>query len=193
MFSLKVLIFAPCLLSLFASCGKKVESTDTSNEGTDESAVIILPGDSGVKKFTVNYSKTESNNNVVSLVMKGSAWARVPDAPKVISGQAVVAVTRIRFNVVENSASFGEDEVYCEYRSIRRTVGSPDQDINEQYDHYFKGCFEDVDGDGQSDSLNFIPGDEIGILQGRAVEVRVTPDSSSESLVVESEIEVEYF
>lgn len=194
MISLKKLIFAPCFFSLLASCGKKVEnSSDSGDESLNESEVIILPGDSGVKKFTVSYSKSLPESSFSNLTMKGSAWARVPDAPRIISGDATVVVTRIRFNVAENSSNFFDDVVYCDYRSFRRTFSDPDVDPNDNYSHNFKGCYEDVDGDGRGDELNFIPGDEIGIQKGRNVEVRVTPSSESESLVLESEIEIEYF
>ena len=191
MISLKKLIFAPCFLSLLASCGKKVESSNP-NESSDESAVIVLPGDSGAKKLTITYSDLIPQSSSTSYPLKAAAWVRIPDFPVILGGNATMVATRVRFNVEQNSIELAQNEVYCDYLSIKRTVGGPQESANSNYDHHFKGCFEDVDNDGQADSLNFIPGDEIGVMKGRSVQIRVTPDSRAQDLVLESEIEVDY-
>ena len=124
--------------------------------------------------------------------MKASAWIRIPDFPVILGGDATMVATRVRFNVEENSVAFEDNEVYCDYISIKKSVSGPTESLDAQYNHHFKGCFEDVDGDGQADALNFIPGDEVGVLKNRSVELRISPDSGTESLVIESEIEVDY-
>lgn len=189
---LKKLFLAPCFMSLLVGCGKKAENTSPQKTTDETNQVVVLPGESGIKTMTIKYEKEILNSNTASLSVKAPAWARIPDAPVIISGDTRMMTTTFYFNFGELSINMSDNPVYCKFQSIKRVTGNPEIPLDETFDHHFKGCFEDVDGDGVGDLLNFIPGDEIGVLKDHKIRMQISPSSDSKSLEVQSDIELDY-
>lgn len=185
MFNLKKLFSAPCFVCLLFSCGKKVENS------SDGSGRVILPGESGTKFIDVNVDAQASRIGSAQFEAPRNAWVRVPAAPKVLEGDALIVSTRIYFNSTKKSNSQYQ-EFYCDYTSIKMINNPTAKDINKNYNHYFKGCFEDVDQDGEIDELNFIPGDEVALEKDKNLQIEVEVDDNANTLSIRSEIEIDY-
>ena len=189
----KKLFLSLCFISLFIGCGKKAENTSPQKTIEETNQVVVLPGESGIKTLTVKYEKETINSNSTFLPVKAAAWARIPDAPVIVSGDTRMMTTTFYFNFGEISIDMLESPVYCKFQSIKRIHANPNIPLNETFDHHFKGCYEDVDGDGKGDLLNFIPGDEIGVLKDHNIRMQISTSSEAKSIEVQSDIELDYF
>ena len=191
--SLKSFFVAPCCLFALIGCGKKVTQNPSSADTGDGSQVVILPGESGIEFLALDFNPSQQSQMTTQVQAQGNGWARIPDAPTISAGNALVVGTRVYFNTFENLNSAQYRQFYCDYQSIKMINPKPDTPINDTYNHYFKGCFEDVDDDGVMDELNFIPGDDaIDLQKDRYITLRVTADDNADSLSLRSEIEIDY-
>lgn len=184
----KVLLLS-LLTSCLISCGKPVENSSPSSEESD--SVVERPG-LNTSEIDMHLVTNPGRDTVATThkMLPADAWVRIPSSVKVVSGSPLIFSYKFYFNTLENS-SLNSPQVHCSYNAIRIVTGT-DQPSEDGYNHYFKGCFQDVNGDGQMDELNYSVGHEIGIDKGNYIILVVESDNSSNILSIESEIEVDW-
>lgn len=191
MFNWKNFILTSCCISAFFSCGKAPADTETGG-GVLEDVTIIAPGESGLKKLSVSFTPGTDSEAQDSIIALGAGWVRVPEFPVIESGDSLIVSTRVFINYEPTQNMVEYISLYCDYTSVKMITADASLPVNDQYNHYFKGCFEDVDQDGDAEEINFVPGDEVGIEAGKKVSLKVSATDSSDELSISSSFELEY-
>jgi hypothetical protein len=177
-----------CLLvSIFAySCGKKIQSSEKAEK------IVITPAlGVSVVNLKVGYISNEDKEGISEYQADHSGWAKIPNGPEVIEGSPLVFSTRIFINTPAITIKSGNSELYCDYTSIRLLTGS-DTPTQDGYNHYFKGCKEDVDNDGVADEMNYLPGDDVPIDEGKFIILHTSSSEYDGTIQVHSDIEVDW-
>ncbi len=188
MTSCKALLLMTLVSTLFG-CGKPVKDSESTND--EGSTVVNRPG-ATVSMLELSLAMNPQRDSIASSsnLVAGDAWARIPESVFVSEGSPLVISSKVYLNTKETSKR-SSPELFCSYTSIRQVTGT-DQPSPDGYNHYFKGCYQDVDNDGQVDELNYIPGDEIAVDKGNYIVLSVQSDNSVNSLVILSEIELRW-
>lgn len=181
---LKKLLSKVCLLALFLSCGKNIESSGTDNDVTE------LPALKASRVLMeVSYAGEEVNSDINQYELLGSGWVRIPNAPFVKAGGPLTFKTNISFNVAAISTLNNPQEIVCEYLSFRQLTPT-ENPPEDGYNHSFKGCFTYISG--VKETVNYTPGQEFPVDAGNLLILEVSSSDTVGSVQVQSDIEIDW-
>lgn len=129
------------------SCGKSLE-TNIENEVVSRTA---LKDSSIVLQSTLSIN---GNKHKDHFLFNENALVRIPTFIEVKQGNAANQWARINFNQRNE-----QEEFFCTYKggAFSETPDS-ESDLARGMTYHFYGCYQDVDGDGSYDELNYYPG-----------------------------------
>lgn len=172
----KNLIQATCSIALLLSCGKRIENSKEQVEVVERPSIVASFVELKIDAKELNTSKTYYQ-------VKKDGWAKIPSAPKVINSLSKLIYTKLTF---ENSYNSNSDStgLVCHYISIKSEDNT--------YQHKFTGCKEDIDADGEYNELNYLPGDELAVLENEKIFLETHSSNQSDQLIIKSRIEIDW-
>jgi len=173
----------------FMACGKKVQNTDP-NAGKIVNRTPALSA-SNIKLVSRFNSDGAVENDIYKF--QDDAWLTIPEHVFIESGEPLNFTVRVFFNTKDSQALAGEPELFCEYRSAKQIGNANDPSAINGYYHHFAGCFEDVDGDGTPDQINYSPGSQVAQNQQRYIRLEYVSGFTDEETQVSSDIEIDWY
>jgi hypothetical protein len=172
---------------VMVGCGKTVQNS--SSDETQDPDIVRTPGlNTSELKINLEMNPQRDQFALAHVQLPEDGWARIPEAIAVKAGSPLIITSKIFLNTKNNQAS---GELFCKYTSIRQVTGT-DEPSADGYNHYFRGCFQDVDSDGEADELNYNVGHEVAVDKGNYITLEVQSDNSVNSLVINTEIEIDW-
>lgn len=140
---------------VMTGCGKKVENSTVETQTNFAQAEFIYPTSININ-LAFEQEKSLSNYRYE---FEANAWVSIPQAEEIQikSGDPEHFRVRIYFNSNDSKTLVDAQETYCEYLTVKvRDISGASN-----YKSQFKGCYEDVDFDGEPDPMSYSPGLEI--------------------------------
>jgi hypothetical protein len=171
------------------ACGKKVQNTDL-NAGKVVTRTPALSANNIKLKTSFDSDGVVQDD---SYQFKDDAWLTIPEYVLIESGEPLNFTVRLYFNTEMAESFDGVRELYCEYRIAKEVGSSNEVNILNGYYHYFAGCFEDIDYDGEADAINYQPGTQVAQDQDRFVRLEYISGFTESEARVSADIEIDWF
>ncbi len=180
-----IFIIIISIATLMTGCGKGIM-----NSGAEDETTLVITDE--VQASTISVSlNLEVDEQASSTQLPDSGWAIIPESPIIKESTSDYVLTELFINAEDNLGTvdlYDYQAVICEYFSLKNQL--TDSSSHPNYTHTFNGCY--YYHDGIREELNYLPGQEVAIDEGRYIVLAAHTSNSDQTTLLHLDIEVDW-